>query len=187
MRPGGIAALAAMLLAACAQPAAQRQEAARPTAWRIAGVGDIAADQTHKAAAAAILAWFQDTPSGHRFGAGEDPLCIGLGPASGGPFRFQPLDDLDAPVLARIAQTRPNARGVSECATTLKGAPYRLAASGDAARLIACLHAGEIAANTLSLLCGFYDSAIDSEFVGYDVTVAADTITVRRNGRGLGG
>jgi hypothetical protein len=184
MKRGRIAAFAALLVAACA-PAPVRQDAVRPTAWRIAAVADVGSDPAHRAAAAAILAWFQDTPSGHRFAAGEDPLCIGLGPASGGPFRFQPLGDLDAPVLERIARTRPNARGVSECATTLKGAPYRLKATGEPARLIACLSAGETA-NTLSLLCGFYDSAIDTEFVGYDVTVAANEIVVRRNGRGIG-
>ena len=30
-------------------------------------------------------------------------------------------------------------------------------------------------------------SAIDTEFVGYDVTAAANEIIVRRNGRGIGG
>ena len=184
MRHGGIAALA--LLAAGCTAAPPAQQAARPTAWRIAAIADVDASPTHKAAAAAILAWFQDTQSGHRFAAGEDPLCIGLGPASGGPFRFQPLDDLEASVLERVARTRPNARGVSDCATTLKGAPYRLEATGEPARLMACLSAGEITANTLSLLCGFYDSAIETEFVGYDVTVAANEIVVRRNGRGIG-
>jgi hypothetical protein len=181
----GCAALAALTAAGCAG-APSRPEAARPSAWRIAAVADIAADPKQKAAAATILAWFQDTADGHRFAAGEDPLCIGLGSASGGPFRYQPLRDLDPALLDRIARTRANARAVSECATTLKGAPYRLESSGEAARLIACLDAGETAAGTVSLLCGFYDSPVSAEFVGYDVAVAADEIIVRRNGRGIG-
>jgi hypothetical protein len=185
MPRGGIAALAALLLAAC-DPSASRQDAARPTAWRIAAVADAPADATQKAAAAAILAWFQDTQRGSRFAAGDDPLCIGVGPASGGPFRFQPLHDLDGPLLERIARTRPNARGVSECATTLKGAPYRLVATDEPARLVACLHAGGDGQPALSLLCGFYDTAIDNELIGYDVEVAADAVIVRRNGRGVG-
>jgi hypothetical protein len=182
---GGIAALAALLVVGCTTAPA-RQNFARPTAWRIASVADVAADPTHKAAAAAILAYFQDTERGNRFAAGQDVLCIGLGPASGGPFRFQPLSDLDPQLLERIARTQPNARPVSACATTLKGAPYQLEASGEPARLLACLHAGETAPGTVSMLCGFYDSAIETEFVGYDVTVVAEEITVRRNGRGFG-
>lgn len=183
MRRGGIAALALLVAGCTATPA--RHDAARPSAWRIAAVADAAADVTHKAAAAAILAYFQDTALGNGFAAREDALCLGIGPASGGPFRYQPLDDLEPDLLARIARTRPNVRGVSECATTLKGAPYRIEATGEPARLLACLSAGEIASGTIALLCGFYDSALSAEFVGYDATVATDAVIVRRNGRGL--
>jgi hypothetical protein len=181
---GGIAAGGALLIAACT-PAPVRQEVVRPTAWRIGAVIDVAAAPAQKAAAAAILAYLQDTELGNRFAAGEDPLCIGLGPASGGPFRFQPLSDLDPVLLERIARTRPNARGVSACATTLKGAPYRLEASGEPARLLACLVSGDAGPGGISLLCGFYDSPVSAEFVGYDVSVAADEVVVRRNGRGI--
>lgn len=182
---GGIAGAVALLLAGCADAPTPR-DTARPMAWRIAALADSDAAPPQKAAAAAILAYFQDTARGQRFAAGEDALCLGLGPASGGPFRFQHLDDLEPALLARIAQTRPNVRAVSACATTLKGAPYRIEATGEPARLLACLSSGEFAPGTVRLLCGFYDSAIDAEFIGYDVTVAADAITVRRNGRGLG-
>jgi hypothetical protein len=180
----GSATLAALIAVGCTTKPA-RQEVARPTAWRIGAVSDVAAEPAQKAAAAAILAYLQDTELGNRFAAGEDALCIGLGPASGGPFRFQPLSDLDPALLERIARTRPNARGVSACATTLKGAPYRIEASGEPARLLACLVAGGEAPGGISLLCGFYDSPVSAEFVGYDVSVAADDVVVRRNGRGI--
>lgn len=180
----GYATLAALIVFGCAAVPA-RQEATRPSIWRIGSVAAVAADPEQKAAAAAILAYFQDTEFGHAFAARNDALCIGLGPASGGPFRFQPLSDLDPALLNRIAQTRPNARGVSECATTLKGAPYRIEANGEPARLLACLTAGETAPGTISLLCGFYDSPISAEFVGYDVAVAAENFVVRRNGNGI--
>ena len=184
MGRAGCATLAALIAVSCTAKTA-RQDIARPSAWRIAGVADVTADATQKAAAAAILAYFQDTELGSRFAAGDDALCIGVGPASGGPFRFQPLSDLDAALLQRIARTRPNARAVSECATTLKDAPYRIEASGEPARLLACLDAGEAAPGAFTMLCGFYDSPVSAEFVGYDVSVAANEIIVRRNGKGL--
>jgi hypothetical protein len=186
MKFGGWAALAALTVAGCAAVPPQAQEsAARPSAWRIAAVADVPAEPTQRAAAAAILAYFQDTMLGNSFAAREDALCLGVGPASGGPFRFQPLEDLEPALLARIARTRPNVRPVSECATTLKGAPYRIGATGEAARLLACLSSGEFTPGTVRLLCGFYNNAIDAEFVGYDVAFTADEVIVRRNGRGL--
>ena len=52
-----------------------------------------------KAAAAGILAYLQDTPAGRSRAASPRPLCIGSGPASGGPFRMQPFSDLDPALL----------------------------------------------------------------------------------------
>lgn len=185
MRHGGIAALAALLVAGCATAPPRGQEAARPTAWRIAAIADVSADLTHKAAAAAILAYLQDTPAGISFAAGEYPLCLGVGPASGGSFRYQPLEDLEPELIARIARTRPNVRPVSECATTLKGAPYRLDRTGEPAQLLTCLSAGETAPSTVSLLCGWYGGPLTGEFVGYDAELSDNAMIVRRNGNGI--
>lgn len=183
---GGIAALAALVVAACAQPLARQDTFERLTAWRITAVANLPADPAHKAAAAAILAYFQDTATfGPRFAVAEYALCLGVGPASSGSFRYQPLEDFEPDLLARIARKRPNVRSVSECATTLKGAPYRIEKSGEPAQLLACLSSGESAPSTFSLLCGWYGGPLSGEFVGYDAELAEHEVVVRRNGNGI--
>jgi hypothetical protein len=176
--------MAALSAAACSGPPATQAESSTRE-WRIPSVASAAPEPAASGAASAILAYLQDTDLGRALAAGKEPLCIGLGPASGGPFRFQPLYDLDPALLRRIAETRANARPVSDCATTLKGAPYFIAATGEPARLLACLNSGATAPGTISLLCGFYDSPIAAEFVGYDVELAANEAIVRRNGKGI--
>jgi hypothetical protein len=181
---GGIAALAALVVAACAQPLARQDTFERLTAWRIAAVADVDADPTHKAAAAAILAWFQDTERGRAFARDRRPLCIGVGPASGGPFIAQPLEDLAPALMARIANARPNVRGVSECVTTMKGSPYRVEATGELGDLVACLYAGDVAPTTSSLLCGHF-SPLSGEVIRYEVDLVPNEAVVRHKGIGI--
>jgi hypothetical protein len=182
MRRGGIAALALLAAGCTTMPA--RQETARPTAWRITAVADIDADPLQKAAAAAILAWFQDSVQGPFFARGTRPLCVGLGPASGGPFIAQPLEDLAPALLSRMAESGPDIRGVSECATTMKGSPYRIEATGEPAHLVACLHAGDVARSTISLLCGHF-SPMSGEVNKYEVDLAPNEAVVRHKGIGI--
>lgn len=173
------------LVVGCTAPRAPAADATRPSAWRIAELAPVAADPTMKAVAAGLLAYLQDSNDGNRLAASARPVCIGFGPASGGPFRMQQLSDLDASLLDAIAAQRAKAYPVSACETTLKGAPLSVAATGEAASLLACLTAGQAPGNAISLLCGFYDSPIASEFIGYDVTLDKGDVVVRRNGRSL--
>jgi hypothetical protein len=176
------ATLAALIATACTITPA-KQDSARPAAWHIASVAKAEADPRHKAAAAAILAYFQD--SGAAFSRGSRTLCLGFGPASGGPFIAQPLEDLAPALMAQIGQSRPNVRGVSECATTMKGSPYRIEATGELADLVACLHAGDSGPYTVSLLCGYYGGPLTGEFIRYDVDLAPDKAIVRYKGIGI--
>lgn len=175
----------ASVVVGCTSPRVPAADPPRPSAWRIQGLAPVAADRTMKAVAAGVLAYLQDTGDGTRIAAGAQPLCIGFGPASGGPFRMQQLTDLDPALLDVIAARRGKAHPVSACETTLKGAPLSVAATGETATLLACLTAGETMSGAISLLCGFYDSPIASEFIGYDVTIEAQDVTARRNGRSL--
>jgi hypothetical protein len=172
------------IVVGCTVPHAPAADAARPSAWRIGSLGT-AADPTMRAVAAGLLAYLQDSADGNRIAASARAVCIGYGPASGGPFRMQQFADLDPALLDAIAARRPKAHPVSACETTLKGAPLSVAATGEAASLLACLTAGEAPGGTISLLCGFYDGPIASEFIGYDVTLGETEAVVRRNGRSL--
>ena len=169
----------------CTAPRAPATNATQPNAWRIAELAPVPADPTMKAVAAGLLAYLQDSSDGNRLAASARPVCIGFGPASGGPFRMQQLRDLDVSLLDAIAARRTRAHPVSACETTLKGAPLSVAATGEAASLLACLTAGQGPGGAISLLCGFYDSPIASEFIGYDVTLGESDVVVRRNGRSL--
>jgi len=137
------------------------------------------------AVAAGLLAYLQDSSDGNRIAASGRAVCVGFGPASGGPFRMQQLRDLDPALLAVVAERRAKAHPVSACETTLKGAPLEVTATGEAASLLACLTAGETPGGAVSMLCGFYDGPLAGEFIGYDVTLGESEATVRRNGRSL--
>ncbi len=173
----------ASVIAGCNAPGAPAA-GSRPDAWRIP-VKSATGDRTMNAVAAGLLAYLQDSSDGNRIAASGRPICVGFGPASGGPFRMQQLRDLDPALLDVIAVRRAQVHPVSACETTLKGAPLSVATTGEAASLLACLTAGHAPGGAISLLCGFYDGPIASEFIGYDVTFGESDVVVRRNGRSL--
>jgi hypothetical protein len=155
------------------------------TAWRIQSLAPIPAEPTMKAVAAGILAYLQDTSDGNRIAAGTQPLCIGFGPAAGGPFRMQPLQDVEPVLLHAIAARRAKVHPVSVCETTLKGSPYTVIGTGETATLVGCLTAGRKPNDVISVLCGFYDGPFAGEFIGYDVAIDAQDVIVHRNGQAL--